>query len=435
MREVLLFVLVLLLSMTASSEVPDIPEPVSPPKEVRDFFNLDLFYQQWISVEGFPILASEKVSPYALKEVAWYVWNMARHRLDLLQVLAQGKARFSIIAHNESVIEIPELAEYLVPHSFYGRNRSATCPFTCGTKANSEEVILRGDGNLIHGFTHVLHHALNRVGPEFDNRLGVVYSEAMEGGLWVDTYAASNRDEYLAEAVGSWFDAADPDNPIKTREALKAYDPLLALLISEIFGDYDWRYTLPETRTHLPHLQGFDPRSAPKFIFPPGVLEAYEELYNPAVNEREDWVNLPPYDPDLIPMLNESRIRGSRTSILLGNVSGMGLLLYRVRPDNIESLYYRFGSSRRIRQFTFEVGELLLVKDLEGKDIAVFQAVEKVGRALIMRSPDLNNDGSVNVLDLILITESFGTNGGDINGDGMTDILDLIFAAQLMGGE
>ena len=43
---------------------------------------------------------------------------------------------------------------------------------------------------------------------------------------------------------------------------------------------------------------------------------------------------------------------------------------------------------------------------------------------------DLNRDGTVNVLDLILVSQQFGTLHGDINGDGTTNILDLILVAQ-----
>ena len=47
---------------------------------------------------------------------------------------------------------------------------------------------------------------------------------------------------------------------------------------------------------------------------------------------------------------------------------------------------------------------------------------------------DLNRDGTVNVLDLILVSQQFGTLHGDINGDGTTDILDLILVAQQFKG-
>ena len=43
---------------------------------------------------------------------------------------------------------------------------------------------------------------------------------------------------------------------------------------------------------------------------------------------------------------------------------------------------------------------------------------------------DLNRDGIVNVLDLILVSQHFGTIEGDINGDDTTDLLDLTLVAQ-----
>ena len=46
---------------------------------------------------------------------------------------------------------------------------------------------------------------------------------------------------------------------------------------------------------------------------------------------------------------------------------------------------------------------------------------------------DLNMDGVVNVLDLILTAQNFGGTGGDVNGDGTTNILDLILVAQHFG--
>ena len=43
---------------------------------------------------------------------------------------------------------------------------------------------------------------------------------------------------------------------------------------------------------------------------------------------------------------------------------------------------------------------------------------------------DLNRDGAVNILDLILVSQHFATTEGDINGDGTTNILDLTLVAQ-----
>ena len=46
------------------------------------------------------------------------------------------------------------------------------------------------------------------------------------------------------------------------------------------------------------------------------------------------------------------------------------------------------------------------------------------------RSADLNGDGVINVLDLVFVSNRFGTAEGDMNGDGLTNILDLVLVSQ-----
>ena len=365
-------------------DVTNIPEPVPPPEAVRDYFNLSSFWQQWINIEGFPILGSAKVSPYAVKETAWLLGQMFRHRGDILKALARGGQTFTMIAHNEVVGDIPELRDD--PLIFYWNVRARG-----GLRelmGSSEEQVLGNAYVPIHEMAHaVLDIMYQQLDPPFDNRLGTVYNAAMEKGLWQGTFFALNKIEYWAEGVGVWFHANNL-NPVKTRDALKAYDPDLARLIAEIFGDHDWRNTPIHMRTHLPHLQGFDPESAPRDVeFPPGVEEAYEELRDPAINERNEWVNLPLYDPSLLPRLNELRNRDPQagwTHILVASIVDADVLFYWVRPDGTETLNHRFPPKPwQIDLFTCRVGDLFLAKDATGRPLAVFQAVEKTGRVLV----------------------------------------------------
>ena len=49
------------------------------------------------------------------------------------------------------------------------------------------------------------------------------------------------------------------------------------------------------------------------------------------------------------------------------------------------------------------------------------------------RTPDVNGDGNVDVLDLIVVTSYFGNTGeniaADVSGDGIVDVLDLVLVA------
>ena len=44
---------------------------------------------------------------------------------------------------------------------------------------------------------------------------------------------------------------------------------------------------------------------------------------------------------------------------------------------------------------------------------------------------DLNGDGVVNILDLIIVAEAMGTDKreADVNGDGVINVMDLVFIA------
>ncbi len=376
-------------------DINNIPEPVPPPQEVRDFFDLDPFYQQWINIKGFPVLASANVNPYAVKENAWEIGQIIGHRSDILNALGRNRVRYAIIAHNEVKSDLPELRD--APLRFYydvrqrGGGWGGGVPIVFG----SEEWTFRGTfwDAATHEMAHGIHTIVNlEINPTFDNRLEAVYNAAMAKGLWRGSWLAQNKYEYWAEGVTTWFHA-NPQSPIKTRDALKAYDPDFAQLITEVFGDRDWRYTPIRDRLHLPHLQEFDLQAAPREVeWPPGVEEAYDELRDPAINERSEWVNLPPYDPSLLPRLNELRNRSQTdrysagwTDILVGSLVDAEILFYWVNPDSTETLHHRFPPGLwSVAHFQCRVGDLLLAKDTTGRPLAVFQAIEKTGRVLVV---------------------------------------------------
>ena len=372
----------------------NIPEPVPPPFAVRQAFELDPFYQQWIDVEGLPVVTSAKVNPYALKEAAWQIKQMVGHRPDVLQVMAVNKARFSVIGHTELITEIPEYRSDPRPDFLVFRERGWGGS-EGATISASEEYILGYPGVhgiynvLIHEFAHGVHVlGLNTLDPTFDKRLKMTYETAMEKGLWQGTYASTDRREYWAEGSQAWFHPnshASFDHFGNTRQALKTYDPGLAVLLTEVYGDHQWRYTPVTDRIDQPHLQGINPQSFPTFPTIEGwtELEAlYRQLNKPYSDGGGAWVNLERYDPQLLPSLTKSNVVGAATCVIFVNLSRDDVLLYAVHSDGTE-IYWTRASPNFPRGTPTRTNSLWLVKDTNGRNIAVFQAEEKTGRALI----------------------------------------------------
>jgi len=255
------------------------------------------FYTQSTSAEGFPIVASAQVNPYALAEAKYLVTLMLARRPDVREAMIQSGARLCILGANEYTTDLPEftrMAEGQAPvpnlrrfsaRDYWdararGTGGSETDPYcTCG-----EENLLGYDGDpysteciLIHELAHNIHlRGMQNVDPTFDRRLKEAYRKSMEAGLWKGKYASVNHHEYFAEGVQSWFDnnrEQDHDhNHVNTRAELRDYDPGLAALCEEVFGETELRYSKPATRL-TGHLEGYDPRTASRFVWPERLAE------------------------------------------------------------------------------------------------------------------------------------------------------------------
>ena len=426
-----------IVSTPDKNRVINIPEPVPPPFTVRDAFELDPFYQQWIDVGGFPVVASEKVNPYALKEAAWLIWQMIGHRPDVLQALVQNRVRFSVIGYTELKAEIPEYRHY--GGGFLANINRGT--FGRPAVSSSEENILHYPGGggsynvLIHEFAHAIHlSGLNIVDPTFDNRLKNAYDTAMANGLWQGTYASSDRREYWAEATQGWFHpkgGGSFSNYGNTRDALKTYDPGLAALLTEVYGDTQWRYTPPTNRLHLAHIQGFNPQDSPTFQGFPELEELLRQFRDPNSDGGDNWVDLRPYDPSLLPSLIESRTFGPTTTIGFVNLTQGDILVYGVGDDGTEEFWTRMPPGNFRTGSSSSVTQIRLIKDFNGRNIAVFQSKGKLGRAIIGGVPIItpglskhagDNQSSVSgaVLPSPFVVEVRDDNGSALEGISVT---------------
>jgi cyclophilin family peptidyl-prolyl cis-trans isomerase len=255
------------------------PRPGPVPEELRKNLKLDPFYQKHLDADGLSILGSAKVSDDALAEAAWIVRHMLAGREDIRKAMIGQKVRAVIMAKDEYTTDVPEHRN-LKPKQYWDRRaRGLGATPHVPVVSGAEENLLNfrndpypNENIFLHEFSHAIHGTgLNKVDPSFDQRLRMAYEAAKERGLWKNTYAITNRSEYWAEGVQSWFDDnAPPDelhNDIRTREKLKAYDPELAKLCKEVFGDGEWRYVKPSQRNakDRAHLTNYDPKNAPRF--------------------------------------------------------------------------------------------------------------------------------------------------------------------------
>ncbi|MEQ1841154.1 MAG: hypothetical protein ABL994_12155, partial [Verrucomicrobiales bacterium] len=90
-----------------------------PPREVARL-KLDPFYRKYLSADGFPIVSSEKVSDYALHEVAWLIERMLGERPDLLRAITASGVRLAIMAPDEYTTMIPEHS-HLSPPDYWDK--------------------------------------------------------------------------------------------------------------------------------------------------------------------------------------------------------------------------------------------------------------------------------------------------------------------------
>lgn len=302
-RATLFFMMLAFLWPTTSQGEEKRLRLMDPPEKVRQELTLSPFYKKCVVLDGLAVVGSNKVNDFALLEAAYVVDQMLAGRGDLRQALIRNKVRVAVMAAGEFTTTIPEHSD-LEP-AIYWNKRARGLGATQVRPAVScgEENLLQyrgdpyhGESILVHEFGHAIHEmALKDLDKTFDGRLAAAYDAALREQLWKGTYAATNRSEYWAEGVQSWFDCNRPrdrqHNGVTTRAALKKHDARLAELLAQVFAKNEWRYVLPDQRKETGHLRGFDRERSPIFVWPPELLKAYDELQakkkNPMPNRKE----------------------------------------------------------------------------------------------------------------------------------------------------
>ncbi len=217
------------------------------------------FYKKYIETEGLYVTSSERVSDEALLKACDIISLMLAKRPDVKAHMVKRGCHVMVIGKDEETCDLPEFAhicncEDSIKYWNWRARGFGGAPEDELSSSCGEENLLAlpqdkyvGENILIHEFAHLIHTVgIVGVEPGFNDRLETLRQNAIRKGLWKDTYAVSNKEEYFAECVQSFFNCnryADPANGVHNwvnrRAKLKSYDPDMYRLLQEYFYEIE----------------------------------------------------------------------------------------------------------------------------------------------------------------------------------------------------
>jgi hypothetical protein len=205
------------------------------------------FYTKRLDYHGIPIKAHKDVADEALTEAKSRLATMLDKLPTVRQKLEKAGAELHIIGRNQVTSDLPE-HRHLKGKPFDGnltvdqRTRGLGGLLTsCG-----EENLLRlrqdryrGRDICIHEFAHSI---FNHGTPQsVRQKIRQQCKDSLAKGLWIDSYAGSNVNEFFAE-LSMWYFGTHGDlgmkgkKPANGREGLKAYDPEAFALLDDFYS-------------------------------------------------------------------------------------------------------------------------------------------------------------------------------------------------------
>jgi hypothetical protein len=219
------------------------------------------FYKKFIDVKGMPVVAAAEVADEALQRTYTIVTHMLAGRSDVLEAMVKNRMYLIVIGKDQVYTDMPEYRNH--PNPSYQNERvrgTGGRPTSFGEENLLSLLIDRYDDESIgvHEFCHTIDSTLRSIDPKWSERKSAAYRQAIDKGLWKNTYAGSNPGEFWAEVAQSYFDCNRVNNwnhgPIGTREQLKAYDPETYELVRATFNfkpEQDWRYSFLQKQPNI----------------------------------------------------------------------------------------------------------------------------------------------------------------------------------------
>ena len=227
--------------------------------------NIPSFYQKYIETEGLYVTSSGKVSDEALLKACDIISLMLAKRPDVKAHMVKKGCHVMIIGKDEETCDLPEFAhicncEDSIKYWNWRARGFGGAPEDEFSSSCGEENLLAlpqdkyvGENILIHEFAHLIHTVgIVGVEPDFNERLEAlrqhftILQEVFTDEAIQLMYVESNKEEYFAECVQSFFNCnryAEPANGVHNwvnrRTKLKTYDPDMYRLLQEYFYEIE----------------------------------------------------------------------------------------------------------------------------------------------------------------------------------------------------
>lgn len=253
------------------------PSVIAPPAR----FKIDPWYTRFTWAREF-IVVGRGASDEALLAANDTIRKMFAYRHDILKALMADGVRLVVLGRNEKMSDLPEYQAFKERKGFDALSR--TLDYSPETKllvVGEENVLANpadpavGDQQVIRAFATALYRLtgarpedpnwekrgrdvqqyelrVQRLDVRFGGKVTEWYGKAIATGKWKGTAAIHSPEAYWTQGVLAYFHAVGEDaapndapHPIRTREALRDYDPGLYALVKETMayeGHVDWRF-------------------------------------------------------------------------------------------------------------------------------------------------------------------------------------------------
>ena len=196
---------------------------------------LHIFHQKFFESHGVVVTAPSEVSDDKMVQARAIISGMLSGKPDLLESLPANTIRIAIFKENEEGEKVVQLPEFrLIQEDREGLTARTPDGWVAGVPEDDETCNL-----IIHGLASLVRSGIEAQpdGNAFRTRLDELFEAAMSAGLWQGLDVSGSVSDYWAEAVRFWIQETLPDSLDANGSKLEDYDPEVAKLVEETFGE------------------------------------------------------------------------------------------------------------------------------------------------------------------------------------------------------